>query len=190
MEARPLAVVRISLHWVPLTMMLSLAATAAGHAAELLPGPIPAQLIRVIDGDTVEVNATIWPGQAVRALVRLRDLDTPEHRAPCAQARHTAKRAQQRLDGLLRSGSLALVHVSTGKYAGRVIASLRVDGLNPAPVLLAEGLARPYQGGARSSWCDHDAAYERGNGARAAADPSMDNTVTAEADHRGTRRNP
>ena len=31
--------------------------------AEIVPGPIPARIVRVIDGDTIVVRARIWLGQ-------------------------------------------------------------------------------------------------------------------------------
>jgi hypothetical protein len=34
--------------------------SATARADSDLPGPIPAALVRVIDGDTVEVRARIW----------------------------------------------------------------------------------------------------------------------------------
>ena len=56
-------------------------AAGAGHAlvaSEVLPGPIAADVIKVIDGDTLPVRARIWLGQEVEINVRLADVDTPE----------------------------------------------------------------------------------------------------------------
>jgi hypothetical protein len=44
--------------------------------------------------------------------------------------------------------------VEPDKFAGRVDADVIVDGRPIAAVLVAEGLARPYTGGARQSWCN------------------------------------
>jgi len=47
-----------------------------------------------------------------------------------------------------------LMLVEPDKFAGRVDADVIVDGRPIAAVLVAEGLARPYTGGARQSWCN------------------------------------
>ena len=49
-----------------------------------IAGPVTARVIRIIDGDTIEVDAHPWPGHAVRVSVRLRGIDTPERRSRCA----------------------------------------------------------------------------------------------------------
>jgi micrococcal nuclease len=41
------------------------------------------------------------------------------------------------------------------KYFGRIVARLVLsDGVDAGQILLAEGLARPYAGGRRESWCN------------------------------------
>ncbi len=45
--------------------LLAAAITADSPARELLPGPVPARVIQVIDGDTLVVKARIWLGQDV-----------------------------------------------------------------------------------------------------------------------------
>ena len=62
-------------------------------ADERLPGPVPARVMAVIDGDTLVVKARIWLGQAVETRVRLADIDTPALRASCDSARLLAVRA-------------------------------------------------------------------------------------------------
>ena len=46
-----------------------------------------------------------------------------------------------------------LTSVRPGKYAGRIIADVWVDGQNLADLLIAENLSRPYHGGHREGWC-------------------------------------
>ena len=55
-----------------------------------LPGPVPAEVVDIIDGDTVTVRARIWPGQFVETRVRLRGADTPEIRRPDCEAERAA----------------------------------------------------------------------------------------------------
>lgn len=126
-------------------------------AADVLPGPIPAQVVRVIDGDSLLVRATIWPGQTVLVNVRLSGIDTAETRAPCEAARTFAARAVALITVKVSSGSVALFDVRFGKYAGRVIARVETDaGTDLAALLLAEGVAKPYETGPRPEWCIAD----------------------------------
>ncbi len=124
-------------------------------AGEVLPGPVPARVVRIIDGDTVIVRARIWLGQEVEIRVRLKGIDAPEANGRCADERELAKRAanfvRRRLDG----GAVRLTHIEYGKYAGRVVARLLTqDGEDIAAALLQAGLARAYDGRRRRSWCD------------------------------------
>ena len=43
----------------------------------------PAEILRVIDGDTFEARVRVWPGLDITTKVRLRGIDAPELRAHC-----------------------------------------------------------------------------------------------------------
>ena len=122
--------------------------------AEVLPGPLPARVVEVVDGDTLEVSARIWLGQAVRVRVRLAGVDAPELRGKCAAERRTAGRAKAFLATAIGDGEIRLSQIRYGKYAGRVLARIAAaDGRDLGQALLAQGLARAYAGGKRVSWC-------------------------------------
>jgi len=128
-------------------------------AAENLPGPVGAQVLRVLDGDTIEVRAHIWLGQEVATRVRLDGVDAPELKGACQHERAMAMRARAYLAARLATadGSPAQVSLSdirAGKYGGRVLARVRTaGGEDLSHALLAAGLARPYAGEARRPWC-------------------------------------
>ncbi len=125
--------------------------------AQPLPGPIPAELVSVIDGDTVAVRARIWPGQFVDTRVRVAGIDTPEIRgAGCEAERIYAATARQFTEGWLQASEaengLFLHQVEIGSFAGRVIADIgRADGSRLSVALLEEGLA--VQFGEEGPWC-------------------------------------
>jgi endonuclease YncB( thermonuclease family) len=120
-----------------------------------LPGAYRADVLRVVDGDTVEVRVHVWLGQEVRTSVRLRGIDAPELHARCPAEHKGAEAARRRLEDLVSQGAVTVSGPSPDKYFGRVLADLRTaDGRDVASILLAERLARPYQGGTRQSWCD------------------------------------
>lgn len=128
----------------------------AGDAAAVRSGPAyPADVIRVVDGDTFEARVHIWPGVAVSTKVRLRGIDAPELGARCAEERVKAEAARAALARLLSGGAIRIAEVANDKYGGRVLA----DAATPrtpsvAAALVTAGLARPYSGGRRHSWCD------------------------------------
>ncbi len=135
--------------------LLAAAITADSSARELLPGPVPARVIQVIDGDTIAVKARIWLGQDVETRVRLEGVDAPELAGRCERERARAARARAFLEAMVDGGEVVLSQIQYGKFAGRVVARVEtLAGEDLSAALLAAGLARPYAGGARTPWCD------------------------------------
>ncbi len=135
--------------------LLAAALTADSPARELLPGPVPARVIQVIDGDTIAVKARIWLGQEVETRVRIAGIDAPELAGRCERERALAARARVFVEDMVDSGEVVLSQIQYGKFAGRVVARVETSsGEDLSAALLAAGLARPYAGGARTPWCD------------------------------------
>ncbi len=136
-----------------LTLLFGGTSISRGLAAERIEGPVEAELIRVIDGDTVLVSARPWPDHQVKTYVRLRGIDAPELKSRCPAVRHAAVEAQATLTALLQASPIvALTAISGDKYYGRVVATLTLaDGSDPAAVLLSAGLADPYRGGKKKT---------------------------------------
>ncbi|MEK6849215.1 MAG: thermonuclease family protein [Nanoarchaeota archaeon] len=128
---------------------------AASAHAETLEGPIPARVIRVIDGDTLEVEVRIWFGQDVTVNVRVLGVDTPEMKGKCPAEIAAARNAGMFTLKLAPPGGLVQLHdVKLDKFAGRVDAIVElVDKRDLSAALIAAGHARPYAGGKRQSWC-------------------------------------
>lgn len=124
-----------------------------GEAAEKIAGPVAAELIRVIDGDTVLVSAMPWPDHHVKTYVRLRGIDAPELKSRCPAVRTAAEQAHSTLTNLLNASPVvALTDISGDKYYGRVVAALTLaDGSDPAATLLSAGLVDPYRGGRKKT---------------------------------------
>jgi len=126
------------------------AVLAAESQWSSVAGPVSARIVRVIDGDTLLVDAHPWPGHAVRVSVRVRGIDTPERRSTCSTERLAADHARNELERLVAEFStVELINVSGGKYYGRVLADLKAGTHDIAATMLASGLARPYHGGKR-----------------------------------------
>jgi len=124
-----------------------------------LAGPIPAEVIEVIDGDTLLVRAGIWVGQAVETRVRVVGIDAPEATGACARERALARAARAFVRARLAAAGAAparvrLYDIRHGKYAGRVLARVETAaGEDIGAALLRRGLARAYDGGRRQGWC-------------------------------------
>lgn len=126
-----------------------------------LPGPYPALVTHIIDGDTFEARMRIWFGLEKVTLVRVRGIDAPELHARCAAEAKGAKAARSTLRDFIGGRRVLLREVGVDKYGGRIDASVLVfDPSAPqAPpekldaLMLAARLVRVYHGGKRHSWC-------------------------------------
>jgi len=114
----------------------------------------PAEVIRVIDGDTFEARVRVWPGLDVDTKVRLRGIDAAELHARCAGELAQAQAARAALETLLADGEVAIAQVGIDKYGGRVDATVSTrSNADVSAALLRGGYARAYDGGKRKSWC-------------------------------------
>jgi endonuclease YncB( thermonuclease family) len=136
-------------------LVLSAASAAIGAERQALrapvAGPVDADLIAVVDGDTLLVEARPWPQQKVTVLVRIRGIDAPELKAKCDADRRAALRAKQRLVDLA-VGRIRLSNIAGDKYFGRVVADVSIDNVEDiGSSLLAQGLVKTYDGGRRKA---------------------------------------
>ena len=114
----------------------------------------PAQVVRVIDGDTFEARVGVWPGLEITTKVRLRGIDAPELRARCPDEIAKAQAARDALSAILAEGAVGVSQVALDKYGGRVIADASTRKTpDVSTALLSAGLVRGYEGGRRDSWC-------------------------------------
>jgi endonuclease YncB( thermonuclease family) len=115
----------------------------------------PAEVLRVIDGDTFEARVHVWPGLDITTKVRLRGIDAPELKARCPAERMMAEAARDALRDLLAEGAVGVSGVTLDKYGGRVVADAATRSTaSVSAELLAKGYARRYGGGRRLGWCD------------------------------------
>ncbi|GAA3895393.1 thermonuclease family protein [Sphingomonas limnosediminicola] len=99
----------------------------------------------VVDGDTVWVEGV---------KIRIADIDAPETHDPrCSSEKELGDRATLRLQQLLNSGAVTLEAVDrdTDRY-GRKLRIVDVNGESVGSTLVAEGLARAWDG-SRHPWC-------------------------------------
>jgi endonuclease YncB( thermonuclease family) len=127
----------------------------------VLAAPVAAEqykINRVIDGDTVEIAVDFLPDPLPPKLsIRVLGIDTPE-KAPRAQCEAEAKKAAEA--SAFTKSAVALAQTieveikSWDKYGGRVLGHVLLDGHSLSEMLIGAGLARPYKGEAKTSWCE------------------------------------
>ena len=131
-----------------LLMAVSIPATAGDYA-----WPV----VHVVDGDTVAVDASAdLPPELADLRVRLRGVDTPEKggRAKCDSERDAGQAATAFTERAVAGASTIVVRdLEWGKWGGRVIADLVLNGRSLSESLIAAGHGRAYDGGKRGSWC-------------------------------------
>lgn len=126
---------------------------APALAKDVVPGPIPAEVLRVVDGDTLDVRAQIWLGMIMEIRVRVNGVNTPEMKGKCPEEKAMALLAKEFVIEKTSAG-VVLQNIQYGKWAGRVVADVIVRNQNLAAQLIAVKLGRAYKGGKRLSWCD------------------------------------
>ena len=116
------------------------------------------KITRVIDGDTVEIAVDFLPEPLPPKLsIRVIGVDTPE-KAPRAKCEAEAKKAVEATRFTQRAVAKAKevdIHIKGwDKYGGRVLGMVVLDGVSLSDSLISAGLARPYKGDAKQSWCE------------------------------------
>ncbi len=186
-QARPIAGAAALV--LALVVALSLAAAPAVMARPAIPGPVPAVVRKVVDGDTVRVAAEVWPGQVINATVRLAGIAAPELRSRCALERQRASRARDHLANALKVGTAVVLRdIKAGKYFGRVIARIeQTSGSDVGEMMLAQNHASPYRGRRSPVQCDGEQPSAQANGNapvrqhRTTGVPKRDTSATVDA---------
>ena len=117
------------------------------------------RVVSVYDGDTLRVDlACNQPIFCENISVRIRGIDTPEIRGKCDYEKERAIQARNVVRALIEQSTKEGRHVvlngpKRGKYF-RIVAAVYIDGLSVGKALVNQGLAREYDGGKRTSWCE------------------------------------
>lgn len=117
--------------------------------------PYQWKVIRVIDGDTFEVDAKFFPAELGNIQVRAKGIDTPEkgHRAKCSSERELADKATEFARRELVGKTIVVSDVEQDKYGGRLVGVVSFDGKSYSEILISQQMAVPYAGKTKQSWC-------------------------------------
>jgi endonuclease YncB( thermonuclease family) len=130
---------------------------AIAPTASARVGTHPAEVLRVIDGDTFEARVHVWPGLDITTKVRLRGVDAPELKARCPAERAMAEAARDALRDMLAEGAVGIAAVTPENTAAASSPTPTRSVASVSAELRAKGLARSYGGGSRRGWCDEAA---------------------------------
>ena len=103
------------------------------------------------DGDTLIADLDLGMGVRMKASCRLLGLDAPEIKGKTANEKAAAVVAKQRLAALLASGPLVFHSCAKPDKYGRLLVKIWAGAVCVNDVMLAEGHAIPYDGGAKES---------------------------------------
>jgi micrococcal nuclease len=109
------------------------------------------QVLRVVDGDTIDVDIDLGFDISFTSRVRLAGIDTPESRTTDKKEKALGLEVKQRLKDLLSKSSNVVIRTqkpdSTEKY-GRILGWLFIDGAEKSinEGLIADGYAWDYMG--------------------------------------------
>lgn len=113
-------------------------------------------IVSVYDGDTIKVDFD-FAGPAIfnrNVSIRILGIDTPEIRGQCEEEKALAQKAKHWLETkLARARTVELHDAGRDKYF-RVLGNLVIDGESVSQQLIAQGLARSYDGGHKTPWCE------------------------------------
>ena len=142
--------------------MINRALALAAFAAFFFLGTAVAQdtefrVVRVIDGDTLEITGPALPGGLKNLRLRVLGVDTPEKGslAHCEQEKALAAKAKAFTQETVTKAKAVRVKLDRwDKYGGRVLGDVLIDGQSLSHLLVAQGYAVPYFGrGPKKDWC-------------------------------------
>ena len=114
--------------------------------------------VKITDGDTIKLDVS-KESPMIKKLglsVRIKGIDTPEKdpKAQCEKENALGQKATNFTTDLVGNKELLLSDIKWDKYGGRIVANVKVEGVDIAQELLKRGLARVYNGEKKKSWCD------------------------------------
>ena len=114
------------------------------------------KVVKVYDGDTIYIASTELkcpiPNKTFMFSIRIKHIDSPEMRTKNEYEKVLAKKAKQVMEDLVLNKMVTLEDVTHEKKWGRILAVVKVDGINVADKMLELGHAHTYEGGHKQEW--------------------------------------
>ena len=114
------------------------------------------KVIKVIDGDTIEVEVPFFPKE-LKLSVRILGIDTPEKggKAECKEEADLAIKASEFTKKFFKQlgNQASFSNIKWDKFGGRVLANVAIKGDDLGNQLIEKGYERAYNGEKKKSWC-------------------------------------
>lgn len=143
-----------------LTLSLIIATASSAYAEVKKPEGVihDFKILRVVDGDTVEIEAPFLIDPLPKKLsIRVWGVDTPEKggRAMCPKEAELGAAASKFTKDLVANAKTTQINLyQWDKFGGRVLGDVIIDGNSLTAMLIEKGYAREYYGDAKKSWCE------------------------------------
>lgn len=123
----------------------------------MTPALVLMTVLHVIDGDSFKVQ-TPWVDTPIAVMdLRITGIDTPEKRRPLAKCVPEIRKAAAATDfakAIVHPGDQIQVRLTGKDKYFRLLGKVTLpDGRDYGQTIIAQGHARPYKGGKKSSWC-------------------------------------
>lgn len=113
-------------------------------------------IVKVVDGDTIQTSVDALPPPLSNIKIRINGIDTPEkgHLAKCEYEQIMGEAATKKLIEIVGSSKqMVIKNFKHDKYGGRYVADVFAGNVNIGETMIGLGLAKPYDGGKKGSWC-------------------------------------
>jgi len=114
-----------------------------------------ARVLRVIDGDTLDLSIDLGFNIWITQRCRLQGIDTPETHTLNAAEKVLGLKAKGVLEGLVKTAKTVTVRTAKEDKYGRVLVTLFLDLININESLVAAGYAWRYDGGTKDRDLNH-----------------------------------
>lgn len=114
------------------------------------------QLVKVVDGDTVDVSIDLGFGVWIRERLRLSYIDAPESRTSNVLEKKAGLQVKSFIEDKLSSGEFLLNTSKSNDKYGRFMATIFIDNVSLNQELVDLGYARVYHGEKKQPWLESE----------------------------------
>lgn len=117
---------------------------------DILPEPhsviFKAKVLRVVDGDTIEIAFLHGGKVPMRMMIRVCGVDTPEKRTRNELEKQAALKVKEIVERWVGLNPVKAVFYKWDKFGGRIVGDILVHGRHLSEFLLTNKYAHPYTG--------------------------------------------
>ncbi len=117
-------------------------------------GPYSAEVIEVVNAETVKIKVEIWPGQSQVTDLHLDGVTTPgKNGSPECEIALSRQAATFTKDWLAHSDTIEVSEIKNAALSGNVVGRISVKSAYLGDALIAADLGAVNYGGPNAAWC-------------------------------------